>query len=100
MRWQRMALFAAIVIAHVLVVLFFPVEPAPHESSDQDISFATLEVPELPKQITLRSTNQSEAASTRVTTRMWAKRSADVRHSNQDAASSIRQPEAASEFAP
>jgi hypothetical protein len=43
MRWRRALLFAAIVIAHVLVVRFFPADRASsRDAPEQDISFATL----------------------------------------------------------
>jgi hypothetical protein len=46
MRWRRAALFAAIVVAHVLAVLFFPAGSVTHDLPEQEISFATLMLPE------------------------------------------------------
>ncbi|HTC43616.1 MAG TPA: hypothetical protein VK696_01070 [Steroidobacteraceae bacterium] len=43
MRWRRTLLFAAIVIAHLLVVRFFPADrTTPPDAPGQEISFATL----------------------------------------------------------
>jgi hypothetical protein len=43
MRWRRALVFAAIVIAHFLVVRFFPADRASsRDAPEQDISFATL----------------------------------------------------------
>jgi hypothetical protein len=43
MRWRRALLFAAIVIAHFLVVRFFPADRATsRDSPEQEVSFATL----------------------------------------------------------
>jgi hypothetical protein len=43
MRWRRGLLFAAIVVAHFLVVRFFPADRASsRDSPEQEISFATL----------------------------------------------------------
>ena len=96
MRWQRAALFAAIVVAHVLVVLYFPAEPAPHDSPRQEISFATLLVPEPTPQPTSRPARQSRAevsSLTRLAKAMRATRSAEAHHTNQGAAASTFQPD-------
>jgi hypothetical protein len=43
MRWRRVLLFAAVVIAHFLVVRFFPADREPsRDAPEQEISFATL----------------------------------------------------------
>jgi hypothetical protein len=43
MRWRRALLFAAIVVAHFLVVRFFPADREPsRDAPEQEISFATL----------------------------------------------------------
>ena len=86
MRWQRVALFAAIVVAHVLVVVFFPAEPPPHDNPEQAISFATLMVPESTAQRRSRPAQQSHAP-------MSSTRRAERRHTNQDAAAATLQPD-------
>lgn len=45
MRWRRGVLFAAIVAAHVLVVLYFPAGSVPVESAQPDVFFTALLAP-------------------------------------------------------
>jgi hypothetical protein len=91
MRWQRVVLFAAIVVAHVLAVLFFPAGPVPHDTPEQELSFATLMVPEPIEQKTSQPEQQRQAAaaaSRRPGETLRATRSAETIHLNQDAAAS------------
>ncbi len=46
MRWRRAVVFAAIVVAHFLLVWLFPSGNGPREPPEPDLSFATLVVPE------------------------------------------------------
>lgn len=104
MRWQRVVLFAAIVVAHVLVVLFFPAGYAPHDTTELEISFATLLVPEPTEQQTSRSKWQNQGAATpsrRPAETMRARRSAAIKYPDQDAvASNDVQPDATSNSGP
>ena len=87
MRWQRVVLFAAIVAAHVLVVMFFPVGSAPEDASEEQISFATLLMPVTREQQTSRLTQQGPAAgsSRRRARSMRATRSGGTNQTIQDA---------------
>ncbi len=88
MRWQRVVLFAAIVVAHVLAVRFFPAGLAPHDAPEQQISFATLMVPEPIEPQSSRPKQQRAAAATstrRPAPPMRAAGSTETQHANQDA---------------
>jgi hypothetical protein len=88
MRWQRVVLFAAIVVAHVLAVLFFPAGLVPHDTPEQPITFATLLVPQPIEPQTSRPKQQRQAAATtskRPAATMRATRSAETNQTNQDA---------------
>ncbi|MEJ0007718.1 MAG: hypothetical protein WDM77_15465 [Steroidobacteraceae bacterium] len=104
MRWQRVVLFAAIVVAHVLAMRFFAAAFVPHDTPEQEISFATLMVPEPIAQQTSRpkQPRQAKAAiSRRPNETLRVTRSAETSHANQDAAaSSDVQPDAVPNLAP
>lgn len=95
MRWRRVALFAAIVVGHVLVILFFPAGRASHDNPDEEISLAILMVPEPTAQLTPRRAKQSQAAttSTRGAKTMPVTRGAQAHDMNQDAAAATLQAE-------
>jgi hypothetical protein len=104
MRWQRVVVFAAIVVAHVLAVLVFPAGSISHESPEQEISFATLMVPEPLDRKTSKPNQQGRAAaftSRRLAETMRAPRSARTNHADRDVVASREfQPDAASSPAP
>jgi hypothetical protein len=103
MRWQRVILFAAIVVAHVLAVLFFPAGSVPHDSPEPELSFATLMAPEPTERKTSESEQQRQAAGTtlrRPAEMMRATREAETFHTNQDVAFKDIQPDAAPNVAP
>ncbi len=103
MRWQRVVLFAAIVVAHVLAVRFFPAASEPHETPEQQISFATLMVPEPIAQQTsrLKQSRQATADASRPNEASQATRSVEKSHASQDAAASNDvQPDAVPNHAP
>jgi hypothetical protein len=81
-------LFAAVVAAHVLVVLFFPVGSAPSDTPEQEISFATLLAPMLIEQQTSRPTQRGQSSATtarRPAETMQATRGAEANQTIQDA---------------
>jgi hypothetical protein len=104
MRWQRMVLFATIVVAHVLAVLYFPARLVPPDTPGQQITFATLMVPVPIEPQPWRPNQHRQAAATtsrRPAPRMRATGSTGADHTNQDAvASSDVQPDAAPNPAP
>jgi hypothetical protein len=61
MRWRRVVLFAAIVFVHLLVVRFFPTGPARRDTVEE-ISFATLMIPESTRQDTAQAKQQMQTA--------------------------------------
>jgi hypothetical protein len=104
MRWRRVVLFATVVVAHVLAVLFFPAGSVPHDTPEQDLSFTTVLVPEPMEQQTSRPEQQRQAAaaaSRRPGETLRATRSAETINANQNAAASNElQPDAAPNPAP
>jgi hypothetical protein len=104
MRWQRVLLFAAIVVGHVVAVLFFPAGPVPYDTPGQEISFATLLMPEPVERKTSRPKQQRPAAATtsgHPAETLRTTRSAKTVHANQEAVASDHvQPDAPQNPAP